>query len=110
LIPATQNPYPIVDAIQQLVIRETENDARMAEQEWQNAANRQRVRSFSAAPAINLRPTTSGVELHVRYITRAHERYAMRTRLYQAIVELLHKKHIPAGEKESLAATKAEIG
>jgi len=39
-----------------------------------------------------LRPTGGGVEVHVRYITNANERYAMRTHLYQALVELLHKK------------------
>ena len=73
----------------------------------QRAASHQRVRAFSAEPAINLRPTSAGVEVHVRYITRAHERYAMRTRLYQAVVELLHRKRIPQ-EGESVPAAKAE--
>jgi len=38
---------------------------------WQRATHRERMHSVSAAPAINLRPTASGVEVHVRYITRA---------------------------------------
>jgi hypothetical protein len=70
----------------------TADNARMAEEEWQRATQRERMHSVSAAPAINLRPTTLGVEVHVRYITRAHERYATRTRLYQEIVALLHQR------------------
>ena len=106
LIPAQDNPYPMIDAIQKLVSRETEANAQMAEQELQRATSRQRVRSFSAEPAINLRPTSAGVEVHIRYITRAHERYAVRTRLYQAVVELLHRKKVP--RTDSQLAARAE--
>ncbi len=107
LIPSQENLYPLVDAIRTLVAKETEANGRKAEEEWQHATSHQRVRSFSAEPAINLRPTSAGVEVHVRYITRAHERYAMRTRLYQAVVELLHRKRVPQ-ETESSPAAKAE--
>jgi small-conductance mechanosensitive channel len=92
LVPSTENPYPILDAVQKLVTTATEGNARMAEEEWQRATHRERIPSVSAAPAINLRPTASGVEVHVRYITRAQERYATRTKLYQDIVELLHQR------------------
>ena len=92
LVPSTENPYPILDAIQKLVTAATESNASMAEEEWQRATHRERIPSVSAAPAINLRPTASGVEVHVRYITRAQERYATRTKLYQDIVELLHQR------------------
>ena len=94
LIPTSDDPYPIIDAIQRLVVKETSADAHTAEEEWKRATSRYRVRTFSAEPAINLRPTTSGVEVHVRYITRAHERYAIRTRLYQEVVELLHSRQV----------------
>jgi small-conductance mechanosensitive channel len=92
LVPSSENPYPILDAIQKLATAATEANARMAEEEWQRATHRERMHSVSAAPAINLRPTSSGVEVHVRYITRAQERYATRTRLYQEIVALLHQR------------------
>jgi len=92
LVPAAENPYPILDAIQKLITASTEGTARMAEEEWQRATHRERMPSVSAAPAINLRPTTLGVEVHVRYITRAHDRYATRTKLYQDIVALLHQR------------------
>jgi small-conductance mechanosensitive channel len=91
IVPSDQNPYPIVDDIHKLVEKDTQANAQAAEQEWQRAMGHYRdVQAVSAAPAINLRPTTAGVEVHVRYITRARERFATKTRLYQALVELLH--------------------
>jgi small-conductance mechanosensitive channel len=106
LVPSSQNPYPILDAIQKLATTATEANARMAEEEWQRATHRERMHSVSAAPAINLRPTSSGVEVHVRYITRAEERYATRTRLYQEIVALLHQRQ----PERAAASTPATAG
>ena len=91
-VPTGQNPYPVIEAIQKLVVKETAANAQAAEEEWQKATTRYRVQSFSAKPAINLRPTGGGVEVHVRYITRAQERQATRAHLYEAIVALLHGK------------------
>lgn len=96
LVPAGENPYPVIDSIQKLVSAETEANAHMAEQEWQKAASRYRVKSFSAVPSINVRPSGQGIQIVVRYITRAHERYDVRARLHQAIVDLLHRKHVQA--------------
>jgi small-conductance mechanosensitive channel len=91
-VPSGENPYPVIEAIQKLVVKETMANAQAAEEEWQKATTRYRVHSFSAKPAINLRPTGGGVEVHVRYITRAQERQATRAHLYEAIVALLHGK------------------
>lgn len=107
LIRPEDDPYPIIDSVHKLISRETEGDARSAEDEWQQSTGRYRVKSFSAEPAINLRPTAAGVEVRVRYITRAHERYATRTRLNHAIVRLLHGKSIPI-ESEFRGEAKAE--
>jgi small-conductance mechanosensitive channel len=92
MIPTGKNPYPLLEAVRDLVTKTTEKNAHLAEEEWRRAAGPNRVKSFSAAPAINLRPTGSGIEMHVRYIVQAHERYAVRTDLYQAVIELLHTK------------------
>jgi small-conductance mechanosensitive channel len=90
LVPASQNPYPVIDAIQKMVNDQTQANVAAAEQEWQKATSRYRAQPVSAAPSVSLRPTSSGIEVHVRYITRAGERHAMKTRLYQSLVELLH--------------------
>jgi small-conductance mechanosensitive channel len=95
LVPPQEDPYPIIDSIQKLVTKETAPNAALAEQEWQRVAPSHALRSFSATPAINLKPTNIGVEISVRYITRAHERYELRTRLYREVVELLRRRNIP---------------
>jgi small-conductance mechanosensitive channel len=97
LIPTGQDPYPVIDGIQKLVEHATEASARLAEQEWQAAARKYRVKAFSAVPGLQVVPTSSGIEIRVRYITRAHERHGTRQSLYQAVVELMHGKR-PEGE------------
>ena len=91
-IPAGQDPYPIIDGIQKLVEEETRANASKAEAEWQQATSKYRVQALSAKPGINVAPTGGGIEVHVRYITRAYERYETRKRLYAAVLELMHGK------------------
>jgi hypothetical protein len=50
------------------------------------------MNALSAAPAINVKPVVGGIEIAVRYITRANERYQLRAKLYEAAVELLGQK------------------
>jgi small-conductance mechanosensitive channel len=92
LIPPGQDPYPIIDGIQKLVEQETKANASTAEAEWQEASARYRVKALSAVPGINVVPTAAGIEVHVRYITRASERHEARKRLYEAVVEMMHGK------------------
>lgn len=91
-VPSDQDPYPLIDAIQKTVTKETEANAKVAEQEWERADSHYKVRAVSPSPAVNLRPTPTGVEIHIRYVTRAQERVAMRARLNQALVQLLRGK------------------
>lgn len=91
-IPANQDPYVVIDGIQKLVAKETEASARKAEEEWHTTTNHYRVQAFSAAPALNVLPSGDGVEVQIRYITRAYERHEMRKRLYEAVVKLMHGK------------------
>ena len=92
-VPPDQDPYALIEAVQQAVVRETEENTRSAEKEWQNVTGHYRVQSVAATPTVNLRPTASGMEIHVRYIARAQERSAIRARINQAIVELLRNKN-----------------
>ena len=50
---------------------------------------------FNATPVVNLRPSASGIEAQVRYVTRASERFDLRNRLYQDVVDLLHEQGNP---------------
>ncbi len=90
-----ENPYPLVEAIQHLVEEETRASAAQAEQEWQKSAGYRK--SLTASPAIHLRPTAAGVEMQIRYITSANERYVTRSKLYEKIVGLLRGEAKPQG-------------
>lgn len=92
VLASSQNLYPIVEAIQKAVLEATAQSAGQAEKEWQNAAHSRSMRALSAAPAINVKPVSGGVEIAVRYITRANERYQLRSKLYQAAMNLISKK------------------
>jgi small-conductance mechanosensitive channel len=92
VLASSQNPYPIVDAIQKTVLEATAESAGQAEKEWQHAAHSRDMSALSAAPAINVKPVIGGVEIAVRYITRANERYQLRSKLYQAAMNLISKK------------------
>ena len=89
VVPIGRDPYPIVDAITKQVVQATADSAHQAEQEWQRAVPAQRGKSFSGTPGVNVKPVVGGVEIAVRYITRANERYSVRARLYQQAVDLL---------------------
>jgi small-conductance mechanosensitive channel len=102
-VPSDQDPYPLLDAIQKKVAAETAVPSAAAEKEWKNTTSEYKVSSVSAAPTVNLRPTSAGVEVHVRYITHAQERSAIRARLNQALVELLHRRE-PDGKSVMSAA------
>jgi small-conductance mechanosensitive channel len=97
VLPTGQDPYPIVDAIQKKVLEATSEGARQAEQEWKSAARSRDMSALSAAPAINVKPVIGGVEIAVRYITRANERYQLRAKLYQTAVDLLGAKNAVHG-------------
>ena len=94
VLPTGQDPYPVVDAIQKKVTEATTESAKQAEQEWQRAASSRQMTALSAAPAINVKPIIGGIEIAVRYITRANERYQLRAKLYQAAVDLLGGKNV----------------
>jgi small-conductance mechanosensitive channel len=94
-LPVDQDPYPIAEEIQKIVTKETEANARLAEQEWGNMGSARGIRPFSAGPAISVRPANLGFEILVRYVTRANERHQQRGKLYYDIVELLRRKNIP---------------
>jgi small-conductance mechanosensitive channel len=38
-----------------------------------------------------MRPAASGINILVRYVTRAQDRFEMRNKLYKAMIELLNK-------------------
>ena len=90
-LPAAGDPYEMVRQIREIVEGATREDAIAAGKEWERVTRQYGARQFSAAPAVNLRPTAAGLEVVVRYITRAPRRNMVKAQLYQDLVDLLHK-------------------
>jgi len=90
MVPFGRDAHAIAEAIQKEVTAATTESTRQAEAEWQRAA-RGRKLGFTAQPGIAIRPAPGGggVEIAVRYVTRAADRYALRSKLYQSAVQLL---------------------
>jgi small-conductance mechanosensitive channel len=89
MVPYDRDPHAVAEAIQKEVTAATAKDASQAEQEWRRASRGQRAVGFTAQPGIAVRPAVGGVEIAVRYVTRASDRLALRARLYQSAVQLL---------------------
>jgi small-conductance mechanosensitive channel len=92
-IPSGRDPYQTAQRILETVQRETEADAQQAERDWQRMTHKYGTRAFSAKPAVDIRPASTGLglDVHVRYITRAPSRYEVKSRLFEEIVEVLQQ-------------------
>ncbi|MBS0580536.1 MAG: mechanosensitive ion channel family protein [Proteobacteria bacterium] len=92
VVPSAHDPQTVANALQKEATEATAENSRKAEQEWQIASRGTRGTTLSANPSIAVRPAAGGVEIAVRYVARASDRYALRERLYQAAVKLLGEK------------------
>ena len=97
-IPASGDTQKMVERIHKAVEDETAGSARIAEQEWKRGARNDGLSRFSANPVVNLRPSGSDIDIRVRYVTRASERFGVRNRLYQRMIDLLQEEKGQAGE------------
>ena len=90
-VPPGEGTYQTIEAIHKAVLQQTEKDVKLAEQEWKGSARQQGLGQFSAAPSVDMRPADSGIDILVRYVTRAQDRFEMRNKLYKSVIELLRK-------------------
>jgi len=90
-LPPAGDPYLTTQQILEIVERETRADAAEAAKDWDSVTHQYGTGEFSAGPAVSLRPGANGLEVMVRYITRAPQRNVVKAKLFQAIVDLLHK-------------------
>lgn len=99
-LPPAVHSDALVLRIEQAVIAETAEGARIAEREWKRGKRDDGLGRFSAAPIVNLRPSVAGVAMRVRYVTRASQRMAVRNRIYRKVVELMQKeKSLESGQQ-----------
>ena len=93
--------YDKVDAIRRVVEERTRQYVALAEKDWERANRSQATHSLNATPAVDLRPTPDGIQVSVRYITRAQERAQVRSELNEKAVGILHypdRVFAPAGD------------
>jgi small-conductance mechanosensitive channel len=90
-VPAGEGSFKMIEEIEEVVLRETREGGQEAEREWQRATKQSNLSLFSATPSVEMRPAGSGIDILVRYVTRAGDRFEMRNRLYQSVISLLHK-------------------
>ena len=88
-VPATANAYELIKQMQSAVENETSRDTEEAEREWQRVAKDIGVGQFSARPVVELRPAAAGVDVIVRFVTRANERFGIRTKINAALLGLM---------------------
>lgn len=91
-IPPGGDPYAIAQQIREVVEEETREDAAGAAEDWDRVASKYGSSSFSSKPSVQLRPSAMGLDVVVKYITRAPRRDQVKSRLFQVIVDLLHKR------------------
>ena len=88
-VPARADAYELIKRMQSAVEQETAQDAGEAEREWRGATREVGLSQFSARPTVELRPANSGVDVIVRFVTRAQERFELSNRIYQAMLGLM---------------------
>jgi small-conductance mechanosensitive channel len=93
-IPASAETYAKVALIHQAVQDETQQDARLAEEEWKRVPRKNGLSNAGASASVNMRPASAGVDILVRYVTRASNRLEVRNRLYERVIDVLHKPQV----------------
>src|SRR5438034_2097810 len=88
-VPPGTDIHVLIKGIYEATVKITEADAKMAEAEWKRVTHEEGSPQFSAMPSVNLRPAGAGVDIVIRYITRAGVRVETRNHLFAMIVELM---------------------
>ncbi len=99
-VPDSADMHALAQRAESVVREETSDNIHLAEQEWRQGKRHPGLSQLNAAPVVNLRPSGSNIELHIRYVTPAASRFEFRNRLYQRVIELLHEPE-PAVEAQT---------
>jgi small-conductance mechanosensitive channel len=90
--PSGADPYPLAEAIQKIVAEITTTKEGVPGSDLPGVAFLNAKGSSSTAPSVSVRLEGSGVNIIVRFLTRASERQEIRARLYRALIELLRQE------------------
>ncbi len=90
-LPASANPRPIVERIQNVIQEETRDDATIALQEWKRSMHGGQISRIDTAPVVNLVTTAGGYDIQIRYVTRAATRFDTRIALYRRMFDSIQE-------------------
>ncbi len=102
-VPATKDPFATANQIQQMTAEATKGNAEAARADWERASPGTGAASFSAEPSMSIKPSGGGVDVRVRYLTRANDRHETRAKLYHEVVDLLHGDATPTTPEAAVA-------
>jgi small-conductance mechanosensitive channel len=88
-IPPGAESAALIEKIREAAVKATDADATMAEAEWKRVTHEEGTPQFSPKPSVDVRPAGNGVDIVVRYVTRAGVRLETRNRLFSAVVDLM---------------------
>ena len=102
-VPATGDILAFSKSVEAAAREETQESARLAELEWKRSTRVTGLTRQGASPIILLRPSAAGIDMQIRYVTRATGRVEVRDRLYRKIIQLLQEKSRAAQPEPALA-------
>jgi small-conductance mechanosensitive channel len=108
-LPSSVETYAKAALIHKAVIEETEADARLAEQEWKRVPRHSGMSHASASSSVNMRPAGAGVDILIRYVTRASDRLKVRNRLYDRVIDVLHNPPVVISSAQPSKLTAAVL-
>jgi small-conductance mechanosensitive channel len=107
-VPPGKEIDSLIKRIYDASVISTEADAKMAEAEWKRVTGEEGSPHFSAMPSVNLRPSGAGVDIVIRYITRAGVRVETRNHLFAMIVDLMQGVSKKDGNRGQLVSPKGD--
>jgi small-conductance mechanosensitive channel len=108
-LPASPDTYAKAAQLHEAILEETRQDAELAEQEWKRVPRHSGLSHATASSSVNLRPSGAGVEVLIRYVTRASDRLKVRNRLNERIIDVLHKPHVVISTSQPSKLTAAVL-
>jgi small-conductance mechanosensitive channel len=93
-LPSSPDTYAKVALLSAVIAEETHESAQRAEAEWARMPRQSGLSHASATASVNMRPSGAAVDILIRYVTRASDRLTVRNRLYERVLDVLHKPQV----------------
>lgn len=75
--------------LRDIVEAETQDDSRCAERSWRELVRSHGLLEFAPTPTVVIRTSTSGLEITIRYVSKAEQRFSTSVLLRQAVLATL---------------------